>query len=471
MINNNEYTLNATVEPVLINVNKRAKNAMEVVVGDTMLANLSVSVTDVDIKEKPHSDNIISRLLLTGDLKGYVHNPAYYFSDTLAAKNLDLVMLTNGWRRYNWGDVVLNKTPVIAFPDTSYLTLTAKVFGLSSSNPLRKDESLTTFIQFADSGMQVLQLPKTGTDVFSQPNIIFFDTISVFHQFTKNRKLENKVTIKFDNGLYKGLKKVDVPAFPLVTLSASDSALSKSRVFADQITRYGSSWAGKGNVLETVTVTTKQRSPLEEMDKKYASGLFAGTDAYSFDLVNEKSLVTDIVTYLQSRVPGIRIDRSGFNEVSIQWRNSPTAVFINEMMSQPADLVNLSTQDIAYIKVFRPPFFGASGGGSGGAIAIYTRRGGESPVTSGKGLAVNKVVGYAPHKEFYSPDYSTRSASADVLADYRSTLYWNPYILTDATKKKVNFEFYNNDMTKAFRVILEGVNEEGKLVRIEKIIQ
>ncbi|HEX8332976.1 MAG TPA: hypothetical protein VF622_10150 [Segetibacter sp.] len=471
MINNDDYTLIAKVEPITTNINKRAKNVFEIEVGDTLLSNLSVSVTDADIKEKPNSDNIISRLLLTGDLKGYVHNPEYYFADSSGKNNLDLVMLTNGWRRYNWGDVVQNKTPVIAFPDTSYLTLTAKVFGLSPSAPLRKDESITAFIRSADSSMQVLEMPKTGTDVFSQPNVVFFDTISVFHQFAKNRRLESKVTIKFDNGSYKGYNKLNVPALPPVSLSASDSALAKSRVFADQIIKFGSTWAGKGNVLETVTVKTRPLSALEEMDRKYASGLFSGSNAYSFDLLNDNAFVSDIFTFLESKVPGIRINRGLMGAVNVEWRNSPTSIFINEMSVDADYLSSLSVNDIAYVKVFRPPFFGASGGGSGGTIVIYTRRGGDAPVIAGKGLASNKVVGYSAYKEFYSPDYSTRSASADVLADYRSTLYWNPYILMDATKQKVQFQFYNNDMTTAFRVIVEGVNEEGKLVRIEKIIK
>jgi hypothetical protein len=114
---------------------------------------------------------------------------------------------------------------------------------------------------------------------------------------------------------------------------------------------------------------------------------------------------------------------------------------------------------------------GAASGGSGGAIAIYTRRGGEGPSSLTGGLASNKLAGYSPYKEFYSPDYSTRSASADVVADYRSTLYWNPYILTDQSKQKVKIEFFNNDISKAFRVILEGINTEGRLVRVEKTIQ
>jgi hypothetical protein len=471
MVNNKEYFINAKVESVTTDVNKRAKNIFEIEVEDTLPANLSISVTDAEIKEKPHIDNIISRLLLTGDLKGYVHNPSYYFSDSIAHQNIDLVMLTNGWRRYNWDDVVNRRLPVIQYPDTSYTSLTAKVFGLSSRSSLSKDESLTALIQAADLSTHVVQIPKTGPDVFSQPNAIFFDTIKVFYQFTKNRNLEKKVTLKFDNGLYNGFKNIDVSGLPLVTISASDSALARSRYLSDQIIKYGSSWAGKGNVLETVIVKTKVRSEKEEMDKKYTSGLFAGGDSYSFDFINDKNPVNDILTFLESQIPGLRINRNSFGDANITWRSSPTAVFINEMSADASYLTSLSVNDIAYIKVFRPPFMGAASGGSGGAIAVYTRRGGEGPSSLTGGLASNKLAGYSPYKEFYSPDYSTRSASADVVADYRSTLYWNPYILTDQSKQKVKIEFFNNDISKAFRVILEGINTEGRLVRVEKTIQ
>ena len=51
-------------------------------------------------------------------------------------------------------------------------------------------------------------------------------------------------------------------------------------------------------------------------------------------------------------------------------------------MTSPVDLSYLSSvnmDDVAYIKVFRPPFIGAVGGGAGGAIAIYSRKGGGCP--------------------------------------------------------------------------------------------
>ena len=53
-------------------------------------------------------NNIVSQLLLCGNLKGYINNPAYYFrSDSDSASYyLDEVMLTNNWSRYNWQDVL-----------------------------------------------------------------------------------------------------------------------------------------------------------------------------------------------------------------------------------------------------------------------------------------------------------------------------------------------------------------------------
>lgn len=470
MIQNNDYLINTKVEALEVNQNKRAKNVFEIQLEDTSLANLSIAITDAEINAKPYGDNIISRMLLTGDLKGYVHNPAYYFSGKSAAKHLDLVMLTNGWRRYNWQDVVQHKTPQIKFPDTSYINLNAKVFGLGGSTTLRSDESLTAIIQAKDSGMQVLELPRTGADIFSLQNLVFFDTVQVHYQFNKNRKLERKLTIKLSNGLFDGYKKINIAALPLVSLAASDSALQRTALLSDQIIKFGSSWGENGNVLETVTVKTKVRTAIEELDKRYTSGLFTSNNAYTFDMVNNKSYYTDVFQFLQSRIPGLQINRSG-GEVFIQWRQSETVVFLDEMQMEPSFLTTVSVGDIAYVKVFRPPFFGAFGGGSGGAIAIYTRKGGDEARIPTKTLAFDKLAGYSAYKEFYSPDYSTRSGSGEVVADYRSTLYWNPYILTDATKQKVKIEFFNNDITKAFRVVLEGINEEGKLVRVEKIIQ
>ena len=55
--------------------------------------------------------------------------------------------------------------------------------------------------------------------------------------------------------------------------------------------------------------------------------------------------------------------------------------------------------------------------------------------------------------------------------DARTTLLWLPYILTDAGNHKIPVTFYNNDLSKKLRVVLEGINAEGKMIHIEKIVE
>ncbi|MEJ7826813.1 MAG: hypothetical protein WKF91_01410 [Segetibacter sp.] len=472
MINNNNYTFEAKVNAPEINTNIRARNTLEVEVGDTLLSNLSIAVTDASLGRQKNEDNIISRLLLTGDIKGYVHNPTYYFSnnsDSIAA-HLDLVLLTHGWRRYNWSDLAAGKKPVLKFPNDPALSLNAKIFGISSASPLRQDEEIFAIVKGTDSSSHFLSIPKTGKDQFSINNAIFFDTIKLYYDFTKDRKLKDRASVFFDNNFYKGPRKINLLSRPWYFQNTDTGILNRTRFLADQLTKFGSKFDPKGNVLENVTVKTRVKSLLEKLDEKYASGMFRNTDGYNFDFASDaNSYGQDIFSFLQGRVPGLQISRGG-GSASVSWRGSQTSLFIDEMQADPERLSSLSVNDIAYVKVIRPPFMGAIGGGAGGAIAVYTRRGGDVQMPAGKGLNSTVVVGYSSNKQFYSPDYASRNSSSDVVADYRSTLFWNPAVLTGPGRQKVRLEFYNNDISKSFRVILEGVNEIGKIVRIEKVI-
>jgi hypothetical protein len=134
----------------------------------------------------------------------------------------------------------------------------------------------------------------------------------------------------------------------------------------------------------------------------------------------------------------------------------------------------LNIADIAYIKALRPPFFGSSNGasgGSGGAIAIYTKRGSANKGgnINSKGMEYVVLGGYSVFKEFFHPEYDKPTASFE--ADNRTTLYWNPFVLTNKRSPRVRIEFYNNDISKKLQIVLEGMNANGKLTRVVKYIE
>ena len=77
--------------------------------------------------------------------------------------------------------------------------------------------------------------------------------------------------------------------------------------------------------------------------------------------------------------------------------------------------------------------------------------------------------GFSITKEFYSPDYSGAD-SKRTAPDNRTTLYWNPDIFTDSETKSVKLNFFNNDFSKKYKIVLEGFDASGKLIHLEKII-
>ena len=456
--------------PVEMNVehwglSKRARNEIQISVPATIHSNLSVAVTDVDI-ERDSSNNIVSHLLLTSDLKGRVNNPAYYFlnSEDSTNQHLDLVMLTNGWRRFKWEDVVKGKYPTLNYTkDTSYLAFSGKLYGAPAGS-ITNGLALVMFVKAKDSSAKMIMEPVASNGTFYDPNLIFFDTLSVYYQTPKTlsgadiRFMESRLPALN----YTGRNRTATNPF------ADTTGFYRHVQLADENARLIESM--KGKTLETVVVKGTTKSQVQIMDEKYTSGFFKGSDSYQFDLVNDpfSSSYQSIFNFLQGKVPGLQITGAGSN-VSMQWRGGTPQVFLDEVPTDVNMVSSIPVTDIAYVKVFRPPFYGGSGG-SGGGIAIYTRRGNDVKSAPGKGLNNNTITGYTPVRQFYSPNYATFTKQTE-QRDVRTTLYWNPNVETTPQKPMARISFYNNDVSRAFRIVIEGMTKDGQLTHYEQVIE
>jgi hypothetical protein len=468
-INNEEYLFYPEMTVQHWGLNKRAKNEIEISVPDSLSANLSVSVTDNAI-DADTSDNIISHLLLTGELKGKVNNPAYYFqnkSDS-TSRQLDLVMLTHGWRRFNWQNIVKGIFPEINYPkDTSYLSISGKIYGGTSAQ-LRDAGNIVLFINQKNTPNEIFAVPIQPDGSFNDPNVILFDTARVYYQMPKKKGLDD-VSVQFMQNRLPPLSNNIKANGAFYNFNYDTSGNYRHFQLADataQDLRFS-----KAKVLEGVTIKAKSKSPVQLMDEKYASGLFSGGDAYQFDLVNDPFAVSSlgIFQYLQGKVAGLQINTTG-NPPSLQWRGGTPQIYLDEMPADAEMISNIPVSDVAYIKVMRPPFMGPSGGGGSGAIAIYTRRGGDVKSTSGTGLSNNTVSGYTAIRQFYSPNYGTFKEENE-KQDLRTTLYWNPSVVTTPGNNKILLSFYNTDVTKSFRVVIEGMTKDGHLAHVVQVME
>ncbi|MEO7767491.1 MAG: hypothetical protein ABIS01_08700, partial [Ferruginibacter sp.] len=469
-INHENYSFITDLHSGEKNLNKRGRNTIQIDVGDILTSNLSVSVTDAGLNPiTKNEESIYSQLLMSSDLKGYVYNPAYYFSsDEDSVKlHLDLVMMTNGWRRFKWEEVLAGKWPVIKNLPEDYLSITGKILGLSKALLYKKE--LTGILKTKNGSSNIFSMPITAQGEFLQNGLYFFDTAKMYYQLNndKDRTLTTSASFSFRSNF------INIPATSLSVLSAlyapekaDSTVLQKSSTMAGLLRQQTEN--NKIKTLETVMVKTRQKSLKEKLDEEYTSGFFSGGDGYTFTTQDDPFAKSSpsILSYLQGKVAGLQISTAG--EGGATWRGSPTSFFLNEVTADVSSLQSINMNDVAMIKVFRPPFFGAGGGGAGGAIAIYTKKGADAN-SQVKGLPMTVINGYSAIKEFYSPDYE-RNPEPDVK-DYRATLYWNPSLYFDKNIRRVTIPFYNSDNCKRIRVTIEGINEAGQLTREEKIIE
>ncbi len=154
-------------------------------------------------------------------------------------------------------------------------------------------------------------------------------------------------------------------------------------------------FADQGTLLPAVLVRTTAKTAAEQFNDEYVSGLFRAGDERILSIMTDPSALgfPNIFSYLQGRVAGLQISPAGFSGGVARWRGSRVTFFLDEVRVSPQQIANIPMTDIAIVKAYPPPFFGAPGGSGG--IAIYTRRGGE-----GNYLPANRQVfrvrGYTP---------------------------------------------------------------------------
>ena len=99
-----------------------------------------LSVRDAADYGTRYSDNLLTDMLLSSDLKGFIHNPSYYFEsdDMEHRRNLDWLCMIHGWERYDWEYMSDNRI----FHEQKRMEDSLSLNGWIMSNTLGKDRSL-----------------------------------------------------------------------------------------------------------------------------------------------------------------------------------------------------------------------------------------------------------------------------------------------------------------------------------------
>ncbi|MBE7174952.1 MAG: TonB-dependent receptor plug domain-containing protein [Mucilaginibacter polytrichastri] len=424
--------------------------------------------------------SILSQLLLSSDIRGYIEKPNQYFvrKDDSVSRDLDLLMMTQAYRRFTWADILNGKpgqNPHAAEKLLDQLSGTLKDL---SGKPVAAGK-LT--LLFAKSGQMIDTVSDaSGRFVFKNLLLLEGTRLSIQGRTAKNGK---KVEVVLDSVSKQGMS-LNPNRGDLSTdiQGQIKTYLENTRIQDEALQKNGRT--GRMQLLREVQVKARKKTP------EISYNMNGAGNADQVIKGEEFQNCRNLSSCIQGRLAGVVFRTQmveGVGPVTLAYstrnngggnlsqndgamlivlngrplynRNGESMLNISEIFDQNTINVN----DIASIEVLRTPGKTAIYGDNGqnGVILINTK-GVVFDEKYDPSMVSFAARGFSNPKEFYTPKYEVKTANP--VPDMRTTVYWNPDVRT-AADGTASVNFYNGDQKGTYRVLLEGMNERGELAR------
>ncbi|MCE6990740.1 TonB-dependent receptor plug domain-containing protein [Dyadobacter sp. CY323] len=451
--------LNVKLSPAKTAFKPREKSEVEVTVTDSagkpVEANLSVSVTDgSQILQQPYDQNIVSYLLLSSDLKGFIEQPGYYFDRQKSDRkvNLDYLMTTQGWTRFKWNEVLRDSLDLPKYFVEQGVTLSGEV----RRNNKKVTDKLVLSLYLSNDSLNTFMTAETQADSrFAVYNLVFEDSLKVRLQ-GMNKKGNQSLSFKLDPFLSPKVSLVKIPYNPVTVDAQRLNDYLKKAAQDQEITR--KIRESRERLLQEVTIKAKKEVPRDSRK------IYGSADASIKITPQMASGSMSILDMLAGRVAGVRVTGSGMNaSVFIRGNTSEPQFVLDGMPVDKEMVISMNVHDVESIDVLKgagAAIFGSRGGN--GVISILTKRGNENYDYSQDivpGVLVSQIAGFNVPRAFYSPVYNAGNAQ-NAIPDYRSTIFWAPMLKTDKNGK-ARFSYFNSDAVSNVDISAEVLSFAG----------
>lgn len=459
-INNTEDRINTTIENLKPSYSKRGKVDLTIsakIADKPLRGSYSVAVTNTaSVKPDPENEsNILTSLLLKSDLTGYVEAPNYYFlsNDARTAQNLDILMLTQGWRRILWKNVINNTPLTNSFKPEKSLGISGVITSYGGKPLPNSKVSLFS----SSGGFFAIDTLTDDKGRFNFDKLIFSDSTKFIVQ---GRTAKNKKSVDIKLDIVPGqivTKNKNTGDIEVNVNEALQGYLKKSNNYFDELTKRG--------LLER-TLQLKEVNIVEQRKASETSANLNGSGRADFVVTSDMlDNCTTLEQCLIGRVAGLIIQNGEPYLMRNLSSGQPMSIILDGMNVGSDFLDNIVPSDVETIEVLKSvgntAIYGSQGGG--GVLIITTKRGGGYSSSSfAPGIMTYAPKGYPQIRQFYSPKYSP--TEPDNRADLRSTVYWQPHLLTN-TDGKGQFSFFNTDEAGTYRIVVEGIDMTGRLAR------
>lgn len=457
------------------------------------MTNFSLAVRDADSEVNGVDINAVTWHLLSSDLKGYVRNAKYYlesddFEHRFAA---DLLMLVQGWRKYDFEMMNGLKKMHIIHPAEKQLLLLGQLRQERAKNRVDSVElGITLYNRYDD----VL----SGTTLTGEKGFYTFNVPDCYGDFTMiMRTSVNDVNKKYKIGIDRNFspkaKAYDYYETKQIPLESSN-VLIEGGVDTVNISQ-DSIFLLEDVVIEAKYAKGSKKVWVSESDGAWLSNLMylCGNDAESY--IDEGEMPPSLCEWLAEKNKNFQFsggDISGMSpyarieynlmEYGPSYKNLPIVWFVNnsfmfatglpsryscnleqkssfDIVSDyfPVSIDQIKSVYISESQTKSQRFLSRIGLEDIRCIIIhvYTHFYKRRPEI---GMRYTHFEGFAVPQSYVNPDYSVLLPEED----FRRTLYWNPNITTnkDGVAKVV---FYNNGSAKKLVISAEGIDENGAL--------
>ena len=451
-VNNLHDKINITSEKLQSNYAKKSPVEFPLTAsnGDVPLqGSFSVAVTNT-LAVKPdenNESNILVKLLLTADLAGYVESPNYYFNHHKnATYDLDNLLLTQGWRKINWKDLAEHKETINTFPPEKNLKISGTVS--KAGKPVVKGKvSLVSTTQ----GFFMIDTLTDDKGRFCFDNIEFSDSLTFIVQ-ARTSKDGKLVDIALDQTPDQLITKNPNNGDIEVNINSKlIGYLDQSEKHFEDQEKLGT--LTKTNLLKQVTITGKRQV--------YPESQNINGRGHADRVITAKVLETAVSlnTFLMGRFAGITVNG---NQAYLRGSSRPMLIVIDGKIQTNGSL-SIPTRNIEMVEILKSAGYTSAYGGQGsdGVIVITSKK--HDPFALPfvpHGIVNYAAVGYSYNREFYSPKY----VKEDNKPDHRTTVFWEPNLITDKNGI-ANISYFNTDVPGTYRIVIEGIDVNGSLAR------
>lgn len=439
--------------------------------GNPVKGSFSLSAFNPGLVQNDQPDyNIRTNLLLSSDLPGHIKDPSQYFvEDEEAKKNLDLLLMVNGWSRFDWSELD---------EPASENTFSVEL-GLNLEGQLLKNkggaakEGKVLLVNATQEGKEIPYAFADDNGYFKFQNLHYYDTTYLRFQGFQRAGMKN-VKLKLDSSFeILPLKN----SYELNAIFDNPLRINAFKRFAQTSVEIDSTYRRVNGITylgDVTVVADKRKEKYRVLQSQYGEGESylnfdeipfeqkAGRDPYNLMLGRVAGFALVPITQLPNMDPSIKDDPL-YREPRL--RQGPfigtPLVFLDNVEVSWDQIYDLQATSIDYVEVYKSgssAMFGTRG--FSGAIAIYTLKGKKMFETlPTPGMLYTKFAGYHVAREFYAPRYDKRNRQR-YIPDQRATIFWAPMISTNEEGEAM-IDFYTPDQSGYVSIDLQGISLSG----------